>query len=102
MQSFEVPLTAQPQRIQIALNGVTYTLVVTWNDPSSAWVMDMLDAEGNQIIGALPLVPGTDLLGQFEYMEFGGQLQVQSDTDLNRAPDFTSLGTTSHLYFVIP
>jgi hypothetical protein len=105
--AFEVPLSPMPQKFSISLANVTYNLKLRWNDTlygggleDPCWLLDISDATGDPILTSLPLVTGTDLLAQYGYLNFGGQLVVQSDNDPGLVPDFTTLGKTGHLYFV--
>jgi hypothetical protein len=98
----EIPLSGTPQFFTIALAGTTYQLVFTYRDaPGGGWVMDINDAQGNPIACGIPLVTGTDLLAQFGYLNFGGQLWVKSDGVPDALPTFDNLGTGSHLYWVM-
>lgn len=99
---FEIPLTPEPQAFSIALAGVTYNLRVTWNDPQASWILDIADSSGNPLIQGLSLVTGTDLLGQYGYLNIGGQLVVQTDHDPLAAPTADNLGINSHLFFIAP
>jgi len=101
-QAFEIPLSPTPATFNISLAGVIYTLTVQWNEPAQSWMLDIGDSSGVPIVNAIALVTGADLLGDYGYMNFGGQLIVQSDFDVDKVPDFNSLGTTGHLYFVVP
>lgn len=98
---YEIPLTANPQKLTISLGTNTYQLVVKWNDQSQTWVIDINDTDGNPVLTGLSMVTGADLLEQYSYMNFGGQLIAQSDTDLSLPPTFDNLGTIGHLYFVV-
>lgn len=102
-QVLEIPLSAQPQKFDITLNGIEYGLTFKYH-PYTGWVMDIADETGSPILQGAPLVTGADLLDQFEYLGIGGNggMQVQSDFNPNDVPTFDNLGTTSHLYFVIP
>jgi hypothetical protein len=66
------------------------------------WVIDICDVEGNVYIGGIPLVPGTDLLMQFQYTNVmsPGSMVVVSD---HRWPDETiqygELGIVGHVYW---
>lgn len=103
MTVFEVPTTpGTPQQFTITMQGVTYTLRLHWCDPGSVWVLDIMDENQVPILQGVPLVTGADLLGQFSYLNFGGMLVVQSDPEKEVPPDFDGLGSTGHLYFVIP
>lgn len=73
-----------------------------WNEKSACWVMDLSDANGNQILVGVPMVTGADLLGQFEYLGFGGQMVVRTDHNADAVPTFTNLGDAGHVYFVTP
>jgi hypothetical protein len=97
---YEIPLSAQPSIFQIALAGTTYACKVYWCPPSASWVLDIAGADETPIISGIPLLTGCDLLFQHKYLNLKGGLWVQSDVDLYAVPDFTSLGTQGHLYFL--
>jgi len=101
MTPFEVPLTATPQRVSVTLGTETYLMTVRWNKPAQCWVFDLANQGGTEILTGVPIVTGADLLEQFEYMEFGGALIAQSDSDIDTVPTFTNLGTEGHLYFIV-
>ena len=105
--AFEVPTSPMPQKFTISLAGVTYNLRLYWNDTlygggldDPNWLIDISDSTDTPILTALPLVTGVDLLAQYGYLNFGGQLIVQSDNNPDLVPDFDTLGSTGHLYFV--
>ncbi|HVI10236.1 MAG TPA: hypothetical protein VND65_18240 [Candidatus Binatia bacterium] len=98
---YEIPLLDTPQTLSIVLAGISYQLRVVWNEQNQSWVLDIADAAGTPILQGIPLVTGADLLEQFGYLEFGGQLIVQTDNNVNEVPSFTTLGSTGHLYFVV-
>lgn len=98
---YEVPLSANPQAFAISLAGVTYGLTVRWNAAAASWTLSIADANGNPILGGLPLVTGADLLGQYGYLGIGGSLVVQTDHDTDALPTIDNLGAESHLYFVV-
>ncbi|WP_250538817.1 MULTISPECIES: phage baseplate plug protein [unclassified Caballeronia] len=100
MTAYEIPLSAKPQTFSIALGGVTYKMTIRWNVPAAAWMLDIADATGNPMVGSVPLVTGVDLLGQYAYLGFTGQLVVQTDNDPDAVPTFGNLGSTGHLYFL--
>ncbi|MDE1905302.1 MAG: hypothetical protein KGH75_02470 [Rhodospirillales bacterium] len=97
---FEIPLTAQAQKFRTTLGGTVYTFTLVWrNDSQGGWVLNIGDAQNNQLVQGIPLVTGVDLLGQYAYLGFPGKLVVQSDGQ-NLAPTYAGLGTTSKLYFI--
>lgn len=102
MAVYEIPLAANNQRFNISLGGVTYIMTVTWCPPAMCWTLDIADESGVPIITGIPMITGTDLLEQYEYLGITGSLVVQTDFEPNKVPDFTSLGTTGHLYFLAP
>jgi hypothetical protein len=98
---YEIPLIPQAQQLLVALGGTTYQLTVRWNNQATIWVLDIADSSGNEIVTGIPLVTGTDLLGQFAYLNLGGSLVAQTDTDMTLPPTYDDLGDTGHLYFVV-
>ena len=96
----EIPLTPEPQNFTIALVGVQYNMRLYWNQQNGAWGLDIADANDNAILQGIPLVTGCDLLAQYAYLGFGGQLVVQTDNDPDAIPTLDNLGQNSHLYFV--
>lgn len=102
MTVFEIPLTPEPQSMQVSLAGSLYGILLRWCTAAECWVMDLSDSIGVPLVQGIPLVPGTDLLGQHAHLGVGGQLYVQSDVDKGVVPGFDTLGTTAHLYFVRP
>lgn len=102
MTAYEVPLVAgTPQKVKVPLAGVTYTLTVKWCVPANCWVVDIADATGTPILSGIPLITGADLLAQYGYLNFGGQIQCQTDHDLLAPPTFDNLGITGHAFFVV-
>jgi len=99
--TYEIPLQPNAQKLRISLAGVYYNLTVLWNDFSSNWNADIADDSGQNIITGIPLVVGVDLLGQYGCLNFGGQLIASMDTDESINPNYTNLGSTGHLYFVV-
>lgn len=102
MTSFEIPLSAGPQRFSLPLNGIDYGFTLYWNTISQNWVLDIDGDDGQPVAHGLPLLTGTSLLDQFEYLGIGGALVVQTDSNLDAVPGFDELGVTGRLYFVLP
>lgn len=97
---YEVPLTAEPQRLTVTMGGVEWFLTLSWNIPMQVWVLDFADANQVPVLSGVPVVSGVDILGQFQHLGFGGSLVAQSDASEFLPPDFTNLGSTSHVLFV--
>lgn len=96
----EIPLSPTPQKFTISLAGVQYQADVVWNSYSNNWNLSLANSLGVPVLSSIPLVTGSDLLQQFDYLLLGGALITQSDSDLTKNPTLKGLGITEHLYFV--
>lgn len=99
--AYEIPLTPQPQLFNIQLAGKTYFLTLRWNVSGDYWVLDIADQDRAPLLQGLPVITGLDLLGQYGFMDFGGMLIAQTDSDPDVVPTYANLGSESHLYFVV-
>lgn len=103
MATYEIPLSPAPKRFLISLSGVTYLLQFMYRDaPMGGWVMDVSDNLGNPMAFGIPLVTGENVLQQFDYLGFQGEMWVSSDGDRDTLPTFENLGVGSHLYWITP
>jgi len=109
--TYEIPLQPNAQTLRISLAGVYYNLTVLWNNLSLNWNVDIADDSFNNILTGVPLVVGSDLLQQYGYLNFGGQLIAYVDIDSSdndndidnfESPSYDDLGQTGHLYFIVP
>jgi hypothetical protein len=103
--SYIIPTAGVSETFSITLTGVTYGFTLIWRDDPcgmGGWFLDIADDIGNPLVQGLPLVTGVDLLEQYGYLNFGGQLYVQTKQDPQAVPTFTNLGTDCQLYWVIP
>lgn len=92
-----------PQRFRIDLSGVGYTLTFQYRDADEGgWVLDIGDPENIPLACGIPLVTGGDLLAQYAYLGFRGELWVRSDGNPETLPTFAGLGRTSHVYWIGP
>jgi hypothetical protein len=101
MTPYEIPLTPEPQKLSLQLAGVSYGLRLQWNDPADCWMLDLLDSTGTLLVGAIPVVTGVDLLGQYGYLGIGGALIAQTDFAADAVPTLENLGVEGRLYFVV-
>lgn len=97
----EIPLISRPETFAIQLGAVTYNLRVYWLVSASCWAIDIADQNLVPLVNGLPLVTGTDLLGQFAYL-IPGTLQIVNDGNSDAPPGWNGLGATSHLIFTPP
>lgn len=101
MAVYEIPLSPTPQSFSIALGGATYRVTVKYhNVDMGGWVIDIADAAGSPLVNGIPLVTGCDLLGQYAYLGFSGELRVQTSNAPDAVPTWENLGDQSHLYWV--
>lgn len=96
-----IPLQPTAQVLNITMAGVQYQLTIKWNAQSQSWTIDIADSSGTPILCGIPMVTGCDLLGQFEYLNFGGQLVAQTKDGTDAIPTFTNLGSNANLYFLL-
>ncbi|UIA94539.1 hypothetical protein LU632_25975 (plasmid) [Erwinia tracheiphila] len=102
MKVYEIPLIAGAQTFLITMNGGQYQLTLLWRDTSGGgWFLDIADANGNDILGGVPLVTGVDLLAQYAYLGFTVGLWVYTDANPYAVPTWDNLGSESHLYFTV-
>jgi hypothetical protein len=98
---YTMPLTNVPQRFNMDIVGVTYTILCRWNE-SIGWSLDISNAaDDTPLIACLPLVTGTDLLGQYAYLGIGAALIAYTDGDQFAPPTLQNLGRESNLYLLV-
>ena len=99
---FLIPLQpATPQVVNVTMASVNYILTVRWNAQSSSWMIDIADSSGNPIVSGIAMVTGADLLEQFGYLNFGGQLRAWTKDNTDAVPTFGNLGGNGNLYFLL-
>lgn len=99
---YRIPLANVPQRFQIDISGQPYIIVCRWNE-SIGWTLDISNGTTEAaMIRCLPLVVGSDLLGQYGYLGVGAEMYVYTDGDQYAVPTLENLGTESNVYLVIP
>lgn len=98
MQGYEIPLSPDNQAFNIMLGNVTYKLQVKWLD--FAWVLDLMDSSGREIVSGIPMVTGGNLLAQWDYLNLGFALEMACDDVKQDYPTKTDLGLRSHLYVI--
>lgn len=99
---YTIPLIPAAQQFTISLAGETYGVKLQWCAPAACWTVEISDANGDLLVGGVPLVTGADLLEQFGYLGIGGSLLVQSTNDPDEVPSYASLGTTGNVFFATP
>lgn len=99
---YEIPLSPEAQTFQIQLGGTNYFLNLYWNSPGACWGLDIADALGTPLVSGIAVITGVDLLAQYAYLGFPGQLIAQTDNNPDAVPTFNNLGNEGHIYFVAP
>lgn len=96
---YTIPLTPEPQSFGITLSGREYRLTVRWLAAAEAgWTLDIEEPDrAAPLIMGIPLVTGCDLLEQYSYMEFGGELWVEGELP----PTLENLGAETELVFIV-
>lgn len=98
----EIPTKPFSQRLTIPFNGIEYILTLYYIDCTcGGWIMDIEDANGNDLVCGLSLVTGVNLLEQFDYLDFGVVLITSTDGSFLDVPTYDNLGTVSHLWLGI-
>ena len=88
-----IPVSQEPnQRFQITLTGVTYFIVLKFNQLMDLWTIALADANNEQIFGARPVLPGTNLLRFTDKQSVPGVFLIAfRNTDEEVDPDFDRL-----------
>lgn len=95
-----IPLDSSPnQSFQITLPFETYNRPVDcelrYNEIIGYWLLSIFDPSlGKPLLCNIPLVPGTDLLGQYQYLNLGHLVIANvGETTFKEWPSKTNLGT---------
>lgn len=99
MSAFLIPIQSRPQSFGCRLAGVTYSFRLYWLTTAQCWMLDIADAAGAPLARGVALVTGADLIGQFAYLEFGGQLYAWCDHADAVVPGWDDFGVTGQLLF---
>lgn len=96
---YTVPLKPEPVSFGITLAGKEYRLTVRWFDcPEGGWHLDIEEPEkAASIVMGIPLVTGADLLEQYAYLQFAGELWVEGELPAT----LENLGTEVELVFIV-
>ncbi len=100
--TYEIPITPSTnQTFSVTLNDTVYQLTFQWRAAFElGWVLDIASEDGTSLVSGIPLVTGVDLLAPYGHLGIGGSLYVATDGDQDAVPTFSSLGDTSHLYWI--
>ena len=110
---YQLPLSPQTQKMRVDIGGTLYTLRLRWNPISACWIVDLTDENDAPLINGsgaglgltgIPLVTGTDLMGQFRYLGIGGgtpwtAMTIGPGHSPDEVPTRDNLGTDGNVYF---
>lgn len=103
MSYSEIPLNTSPfseQTFKLTLGkkNINILLKLRYHDLYDLWHADIIDnASGQELLVGMPVVPGVNLLGQFEYLGIGEAYIVAATPTSLQQPDNETLGTTWRL-----
>ena len=101
-KTFRIPLTNEPQKFNITLDEIEYTMICRYNPEMPNWTICMIDAITQvPIFTCLPLVTGVDLLSQFAFTGIKGSMIVYTDGNAGAIPTLENLGQESNLYSLV-
>jgi hypothetical protein len=100
IQLFEIPLTRGPQLFGTTIRNRNLRLKLTYRpDPGPGWLLDIYDDAEVPILCGTPLVPATDLLAPYPFLNIGVRLFVLSDGQEDADLTYDAIGTSAHLYY---
>lgn len=102
MQEYRIPVSSIPQTFNIFLAIKEYRVTIRWNAaPEGGWFLDFATPDkGEPILSGVPIVTGVDILGPYEYLNFGGHIICYSDLS-DTAPTLENFGEENELLFVV-
>lgn len=98
-----IPLQAQPNRsfscsIPVDDENISLNFSMSYNDFAGYWSMTISRSSDDMLIRNLPIIPGDNILGQFEYMRIGSAFVVPRQSVEEQWPGYNTL--TSDWYLI--
>jgi hypothetical protein len=98
-----IPLGGSPwHNFQFTLSGGLYTLGFRFNTRMGRWVMDVRDAQNNNLAAGLPILINLNLSGRFAIPGLAGFFVAVDDTGAGAQPGYNSFGVTHTLWYFDP
>lgn len=97
-----IPLTSNPRQtstvsLNVDGNNLTLKLAINYNSMANYWTMDVSDAQGNLLVGSIPLVcgqyPAANVLQQHGYLRIGSAFVINAGSAAQDYPGSANLGT---------
>lgn len=100
MSYYEIPLTTTAFsqvtfKLTLGSRNINILLKLRYHDLYKLWAADVVDnSTGTELITGMPLIPGADLLGQYEYLDIGSAYIIAAEPNSLQQPDNETLGST--------
>lgn len=94
MIAYEIPLTPNTvdQTLDVAIEGVPYTLRVLWNVRFEYFTLTIRQRGGDDIITGVKIVPYFPLVGRYRVLPFPGDLYFIHKAGKTYRPGFEDIG----------
>jgi hypothetical protein len=98
---YEIPLlpNTADQTLDIAIEGVPYTLRVLWNERFQFFTLSIRERGGEDIMTGIKLVPYAPLVGNYRRLPFKGDLYFIHRTGKTYRPGFEDIGGNAYGLF---
>jgi predicted Zn-dependent protease with MMP-like domain len=97
MSYYQIPVDSSPNQefditVPVDGNNLQLHLSFTYNTIANYWVMSVADKNKNMLVMSIPLVTGTNLVGQYNHLALGSAFLVKTGDSALNYPDSDSLG----------
>lgn len=94
-----IPITSRPNntfncKIPVDGRNISLTFKTTYNEIAAYWSVSIITGEGVELVHNIPVVPGQNILEQFEYMGIGSAYIVYQEETSDEWPNSENLGGT--------
>ena len=95
---YKIPVTSEPDQsfscsIPIGGKNTLLGFRIRYNDIARYWWMAISDSKGNMLLDSIPLLTGSNILGQYQYLSIGSAYIINNGNSLLSDPDESTLGT---------
>jgi hypothetical protein len=100
----KISLTTDPNQtfycnIPGQTKNITLNFTLSYNTMANYWVLGIYDSSNNPLVLGIPLLPGANLLGQYQYLNIGSAVLWNIGDQSVLMPDNTNLATNFALYW---
>jgi len=102
----EITLSGNPNQTFSAIipgdkRNLSLNFTQSFNEQAGYWVLGIYDSANVPIVTEIPLLPGYNILGQYEYLSIGELYVVNYGDQAVEKPDETNIGTNFKLVWVL-